>query len=102
MKNFSLKKSTFAIALCGGADKKPVLNHVSGYHTWIVSDTGSSIHIGVDKRKGYWYITEISTGMSFGGGNGFKTRRDALASITDRQIDTIAAYLAKHPDLAIA
>lgn len=101
METITLHKAEFFITLYG-LHGKPSIDHVAGYHTWIVSTAGNRIHIGVDKRKGYWYITEISTGRTFGTGNGYKTRRDALASITDHQIDTVSDYLTKHPDLAIA
>lgn len=92
------RKASYQIA----TKKDGKADTVTGYTTQITSTAGATIHVGIDKRGDWWYLSEISTGRSFGTGNGSRTRRQATDSITDHQIDTVAAYLAKHPELAIA
>lgn len=74
---------------------------VAGYAMRATSASGASVDIGIDRRNGYWYITELSTGRAFGTGCGYKTRKQAAEAITDHQIDTVAAYLIQHPEIAL-
>lgn len=72
-----MNKRTYAIR------EKDNTKDVSGYVFDSGIDAPFEILIGVDNRnKGRWYLTDLNTGLSFGGW--FPTRKEALEAYENR------------------
>lgn len=75
------KKATFKLKFKDG------YKEANGYETKI-----GKVRIGLHKRDGWWYVTEIPTGLAIGG-NGHKTRDEAVEFVKENMMDAVKKFI---------